>query len=132
MSISDQAAFVDYYELLHINPSADASQIRRAYILRAKEHHPDAGGSTEMMQLLNRAYKTLMSSTAKGAYDLLHQFHVGGAASDYHYHDNRQVRDVTDMNDAEIDMFLDDLLAEYRYIKPKQKNSVKNWLNRFL
>src|SRR4051812_9838285 len=90
--------FVDYYELLGIAPSAEIAQIRRAFILKAKENHPDAGGTTLDMQQLNAAYKTLTSSTAKGAYDLMHGFHTGTTKpSDYRYHEEREVREVTDM-----------------------------------
>lgn len=119
-------AFTDYYLLLGIEPTADIPDIRRAFIAKAKEHHPDAGGTTEFMQQLNLAYKTLMSPTAKGAYDMLHNFHSGTTKpSDYRYHEGRQINDVTDMSDAEIDTFLDDLFNEYRNGPPKSQATVK-------
>jgi len=125
--------FVDYYELLDIAPDAELAQIRRAFILKAKEHHPDAGGSTLVMQQLNMAYKTLMSSTAKGAYDLLHGFHTGATRpSDYKYHDDREISGVTDMSDDEIDSFLDSLLAEYRNGPPKPKPTAKQRFKKLL
>jgi curved DNA-binding protein len=132
MSTSGSADFVDYYELLGVRPTAEFHEIRRAYILNAKQYHPDAGGSTVTMQLLNSAYKTLTSSTAKAAYDMLHGFHTGSTApSDYRYNDGREVNDVTDMTDAEIDTFLDVLLSEYRNEPPKPKQGVRQWLNKF-
>jgi curved DNA-binding protein CbpA len=132
MSTSGSADFVDYYTLLGVKPTAEITEIRRAYILKAKEHHPDAGGATEMMQQLNIAYKTLTSSTAKGAYDMLHSFHVGSTKpGDYRYSDGRKVHDVDDMTDSEIDMFLDDLLDEFRYGQPKPKQTVGQWLKKY-
>lgn len=124
MSSSSSAEFVDYYDVLGVEPTAQIQEIRRAYIIKAKQHHPDAGGSIEAMQRLNTAYKTLKSSTAKAAYDMLHSFHVGSTSpGDYRYADGREVKDVTDMSDAEIDSFLDNLFTEYRNGPPKPEQS---------
>ncbi|HET6924755.1 MAG TPA: DnaJ domain-containing protein [Candidatus Saccharimonadales bacterium] len=126
MATSSGSEFVDYYELLGVEPSADLPDIRRAFIGKAKEHHPDAGGSADVMRQLNVAYKTLMSETSKAAYDLLHSFHIGSTEpSDYKYHGGREVNDVDDMTDDEIDSFLDDLWSEYRNGPSKPKPSIK-------
>jgi curved DNA-binding protein CbpA len=133
MSSAENTTFVDFYEVLGVQPNAEMSEIRRAYILKAKEHHPDAGGSVEMMRKLNTAYKTLKDSTAKAAYDMLHGFHTGTTTpSDYRYNDGREVRDVSDMDDQEIDAFLDSLLAEYRNGPSKEKQSITERLKNYL
>lgn len=120
MTSSGSSKFVDYYELLGVSHDADIAQIRRAFIRQAKQHHPDAGGTDDTMQHLNAAYKTLMSATAKAAYDMLHSFHTGSTKpGDYKYQDGRTVNTVTDMEDDEIDSFLDNLFAEYRNGPPK-------------
>jgi curved DNA-binding protein CbpA len=120
MTSSGDSKFTDYYDLLGIQPSADIGQIRNAFIQQAKLHHPDAGGSEAIMQQLNLAYKTLMSPTAKATYDMLHNFHTGETQpGDYKYQDGREVNGVTDMNDDEIDSFLDSLFAEYRHGPPE-------------
>lgn len=129
--MSGATEFVDYYELLGVKPTTDIPQIRKAYLLKAKEHHPDAGGSTETMQQLNKAYKTLTSSTAKAAYDMLHSFHTGETQpGDYKYSDGREVKDVTDMTDDEVDAFLDNLFKEYRSGPPKEKQGVRDWFKK--
>lgn len=69
--------FVDYYKLLDLQPNASSTQIRNAFIHKAKQNHPDVGGSTESMRHINAAYKTLTSYSHKAAYDLLHSFHTG-------------------------------------------------------
>lgn len=128
MNIREGSDFVDYYEVLGVSPSADIPEIRKAYIIQAKHHHPDAGGSTEMMKVLNKAYRTLTSSTQKAAYDMLHSFHVGTTKpEDYRYSEGREVSDVTDMSDDEIDGFLDTLLAEYDRTPPKPKPGMRQW-----
>jgi curved DNA-binding protein CbpA len=130
MSEGHHSDFVDYYELLGVQPDAEVAFIRKVYIRQAKENHPDAGGSTEIMQQLNVAYKTLTSPTAKAAYDMLHSFHTGQTQTDYKYADGREVNDVTDMSDDEIDEFLDSLLKEYRSGPPKAKQSVRRRFKR--
>jgi curved DNA-binding protein CbpA len=126
--MAENVNFVDYYELLGLRPNATNHEIRRAYILKAKEHHPDMGGSIEMMQLLNRGYRTLTGATTKAAYDMLHSFHVGSTSQgDYRYADGREVNDVTDMSDDEVDVFLDNLLDEFRNKPTKPKMNLRQW-----
>lgn len=133
MSSRESKTFVDYYEVLGIAPTAGFREIRRAYIVKAKKYHPDAGGSIEEMRLLNKAYKTLKDTSDKAAYDLLHGFHTGNTSpGDYRYEDGREVRTVHDMEDNEIDSFLDSLLSEYRYGPPKSKPGLQHWLKKFL
>lgn len=133
MSSSESAEFIDFYKVLGVQPTAGLREIRRAYILKAKRHHPDAGGSIEKMRRLNTAYKTLKDTKAKAAYDMLHGFHTGATSpSDYRYSDGREVRSVTDMRDEEIDSFLDSLLAEYRDGPPKAKQGLREWFKKFV
>jgi curved DNA-binding protein CbpA len=132
MSNSGNSSFVDYYQLLGIHPGADSAQIRAAFIQSAKLHHPDVGGSTETMLQLNVAYKTLMSSTAKASYDLLHSFHTGSTqASAYKYNEGREVHDITDMTDEEIDKFLNTVLAEYRNQPHRPRPTMKQQIKKF-
>jgi len=114
--------FIDYYKLLGIEPSADTIQIRRAFLQKAKQHHPDVGGSTESMRLLNAAYRTLTSATPKAAYDLLHSFHTGTKEVIYKEvgFTTRTEPDATILSDDYIDWFLDTIYAEYSNTsKPK-------------
>lgn len=131
MGFANNSDFIDFYALLGIEPSAEITDIRRAYLKKAKEHHPDTGGSTETMQQLNTAYKTLASSTSKAAYDMLHSFHSGKTSpSDYRYSDGREVNGVHDMTDDEIDSFLDGVFAEYRNGPPKARESKTGWFKK--
>lgn len=114
--------FTDYYKLLGIAPTANTLQIRRAFIQKAKQHHPDVGGSTDAMRLLNLAYKTLTSSTAKAAYDLLHRFHTGKKEVEYGGVEfgARTSKKVTDLSDEYVDWFIDSIYVEYSNArKPK-------------
>lgn len=59
----------NYYRLLGVSPNADLAEIRSAYKKLCKVAHPDVGGSTEAMQLLNEAYRILSEPSARSAYD---------------------------------------------------------------
>ena len=118
-TMQQDSEFKDYYKLLGIRPSADTIQIRRAFIQKAKLHHPDVGGSTDLMRLLNVAYKTLTSATPKAAYDLLHRYHTGKKEVEYKNVEFRAGTkpSSTILSDEYIDWFIDTIYAEYNNAK---------------
>lgn len=61
----------DPYEILGVPRSAGAEEIRRAYMRRAKQLHPDATGSDsgDEMKLLNLAYEILGDQARRARYD---------------------------------------------------------------
>jgi curved DNA-binding protein CbpA len=66
-------AFTDYYALLKIDQYATNTEIRRAYLKRCKEWHPDKNSSidtTKMMQLINQAKDTLLDQSKRAAYNV--------------------------------------------------------------
>lgn len=50
---------LDYYEILQLPESASSEEIKLAYRRLALKHHPDRGGSTQRMQLINEAHEVL-------------------------------------------------------------------------
>ncbi|QQS18373.1 J domain-containing protein [Candidatus Saccharibacteria bacterium] len=115
-------SFVDYYQLLGIQPDALAVDIRSAFVRLAKQQHPDAGGTLEDMQRLNEAYSTLQGSQSRKAYDLLHQFHTGTSTVSYRESGLNDVNgdSLTGMTDDEIDDFVNSVFAEYATKPPKE------------
>jgi curved DNA-binding protein CbpA len=69
--------FVDYYELLQLSPNADEGTIQRVFRHLAKQHHPDAAGTTDSTRFnrLLDAYRTLTDPSLRAAYDLTYRRH---------------------------------------------------------
>jgi hypothetical protein len=61
---------VTHYEVLGVSTSASAAEIKRAYRLQARRHHPDVSGADDAtMQTLNQAWATLGDPARRQAYD---------------------------------------------------------------
>lgn len=120
-----ESNFIDYYDLLGVDQTAETAQIKASYFKLAKDHHPDAGGSTEQMQLINQAYKVLTGETTRAAYDKLYNLHNGTLADDLELKDDYDTPSSKDDIDGDLaDMFLDQTFAEY-YEEPKKKKRGK-------
>jgi len=59
----------DHYEVLQVNPRADAEVIRAAYRVLARKYHPDHGGDPAAMIALNDAWDVLGDQSRRAAYD---------------------------------------------------------------
>lgn len=105
------ASFTDYYGLLGVVPGDDSAQIRQAFLHKAKQNHPDVGGTAEAMRAINEAYKTLISPASRAAYDLLHSFHTGTKEISYHRSERQPA--TAHLPDDYIDWFLDTIYDEY-------------------
>ena len=78
---------VDYYEVLGVSHTADAREIKRAFLKKARELHPDvndAPDAEERFKEVNEAYSVLSDERKRANYD---QFGdpegPGGFGSDY-------------------------------------------------
>ncbi|GAI58661.1 unnamed protein product [marine sediment metagenome] len=57
------------YETLGVSTEADKQEIKNAYRDKAKETHPDKGGTKEEFAPIARAYAILSDSRKKARYD---------------------------------------------------------------
>uniref|UniRef100_UPI000ADBA600 J domain-containing protein n=1 Tax=Janibacter corallicola TaxID=415212 RepID=UPI000ADBA600 len=61
----------DWYEVLGVATTADATIIKAAYRARAKNLHPDSAHATDQQEFarINRAYEILSDPARRAAYD---------------------------------------------------------------
>lgn len=57
------------YEILQIDKKATNKQIKRAYLDRCKEYHPDNGGDEALYKQVQEAYNILKDPQKREAYD---------------------------------------------------------------
>lgn len=58
------------YDLLGVQPTASADEVRSAYRLAARHAHPDAGGSARAFEQVQGAYRVLRDPGRRHLYDL--------------------------------------------------------------
>ncbi len=62
------------YEVLGVEPTVDADELRRAYRLRLRQTHPDTGGDAALFVQVQRAWELVGTPDARAAYDRGHGF----------------------------------------------------------
>mmetsp|Transcript_5198 Transcript_5198/g.9894 ORF Transcript_5198/g.9894 Transcript_5198/m.9894 type:complete len:261 (-) Transcript_5198:202-984(-) len=60
-----------HYEVLEVDPTADAKTIKKQYHKMALKNHPDKGGSKEAFQKINKANEILSDPEKRKRYDRL-------------------------------------------------------------
>jgi molecular chaperone DnaJ len=74
----------DYYEVLGVDKSASADEIKKAFRRLAVQHHPDKeGGDEAKFKEINEAYDVLKDSQKRQRYDQFGHAGVGGASGGY-------------------------------------------------
>ncbi len=58
-----------HYDVLGVDVTATPEEVRTAYRLAARDHHPDAGGDAGRMQEVNAAWHVLGDPVRRAAYD---------------------------------------------------------------
>lgn len=61
--------FVDYYKLLNIDINASQQDVKNAYLVLAKIHHPDKGGDEKTFQQITQAYECLSKKSTRLDYE---------------------------------------------------------------
>ncbi len=71
----NERAFVDWYEILELSPSASFETIENTYRYLAKRYHPDSGASScaEKFKRLVQAYTVLRDPVKRAGYDAAYE-----------------------------------------------------------
>ena len=80
--------FVNYYQLLEVDPKADPATIKQAYLTKIKEWHPDKNPdrraeAEEKTKVLNQAYHILGDAERRKHYDRMIRFTRGKNFDEY-------------------------------------------------
>ena len=59
----------NYYDVLHLSPTATEDEIKAHYRKLSKQYHPDMGGSQDAMAALNEAYNVLSDRFRRSIFD---------------------------------------------------------------
>ena len=78
--MSEEQDFVDFYDILQVNPNCDAKILESAYHYLAKLYHPDHAGPHEITRFneVVGAYKVLRNPEQRAEYDKLYAQQKGG------------------------------------------------------
>ncbi|MGP6169888.1 J domain-containing protein [Microbacterium sp. A204] len=67
------------YEVLGVDPTATAEEIKRAFRLRLRQTHPDAGGDAAAFIQVQRAWELIGTPEGRASYDRGHGFATASA-----------------------------------------------------
>lgn len=101
--MNDGQQFVDFYELLQVDPHCDAKVLEAAYHRLAMMYHPDRSGSadTDKFSELSAAYKVLRTRNRRAKYDILYFQHFPERASRTTVESEPTFEDDAALDDAE-------------------------------
>lgn len=70
------------YEVLGVDPTATDDELKRAFRLRLRQTHPDAGGDAAAFIQVQRAWELISTPEGRAAYDRGHGFTSGSEFAD--------------------------------------------------
>ena len=96
--------FIDYYDVLQVNPGCDGKILKFAYHHFAKLYHPDHSDTADIdkFDAISEAYRVLNDPEQRAQYDKLYLSHKGEEPSPFPEEPEFAINEKTALNDAEI------------------------------
>ena len=69
MALPERTSGSDWWEVLGVAVNASREQVKEAYRILVKKHHPDAGGEAELFHRVQEAYRQFERAMANAAKD---------------------------------------------------------------
>lgn len=120
--MTDTQQFVDYYDILQVNPNCDAKILETAYHYLAKLYHPDhsKGTDTSKFYEVAEAYKALRDPEQRVQYDQIYSQYYGGEPLKYPSGHEAGVEETTALDDA------DDHLKILMYLYQRRRENAQD------
>lgn len=118
--MSDNIEFIDFYEILQVNPNCDSKIIENAYRYLAKKYHPDhpeTADSARFYEIIE-AHNALKNPEQRAAYDLLY----ASKKIDHLFKNNRDIEKESNEFSAVSDAELQKNMLFFLY-KRRRENS---------
>jgi curved DNA-binding protein len=102
--MNDATPFIDYYDVLQVDPDCDAKTLESAYHYLAKMYHPDhsATSDTTKFNEVVEAYKILRNAELRAEYDLRYAEANKRERFAFHSLNDGEIDEKDALNDAEV------------------------------
>src|SRR5262245_50645429 len=101
--MTDGQSFVDYYDILQVNPNCDVRILESAYHYLAKMYHPDHRETADVTKFneVMEAYKVLRNPDERAEYDILYSKNSNGNSFKFPSSNDAGIEENAAINDAE-------------------------------
>ena len=112
--MTEDSAFIDYYEILEISPNANSGTIERMFRYLAQRYHPDNQDTGDRLRFdeIMAAHDTLRDPVKRAQYDIKHQNH-----SSFRW---KLVEEASDGRGVQRDVDIQNKLLSILYVKRRQ------------
>lgn len=96
--------FVDYYDILQVNPACDETMLEKAYRHLAQMYHPDHSETADVakFQAVTEAYSVLRDATKRSKYDERYRTEGKGTIHSFPIGEDIRIDEKDAVADAEI------------------------------
>jgi curved DNA-binding protein len=103
VAMTDDQHFIDYYNILRVNPNCDAKILESAYRYLAKMYHPDRSDTADVTKFneVIAAYRILRSPNKRAKYDLLYAKHNGSIWAELPLDSDGEIDEKPALSDAD-------------------------------
>lgn len=100
--MADGQPFIDYYDILQVNPNCDAKILESAYHYLAKLYHPDHATTADVNKFneVIEAYKVLRDQEKRAEYDLIYSRNFAGEVARFPSVEDMDVEETSALEDA--------------------------------
>jgi len=101
--MNSEHKFVDYYDILQVNPNCDAKILESAYHYLAKTYHPDHSQTADIAKFgeVVEAYKVLRDPDKRSDYDLLYSRNCSGEPFKFPLGNESGIEETSALSDAD-------------------------------